>query len=285
MTAAEALRDAALRLKRAEVADPARDARRLLAHALGLAPDRVTLHLNDQIGSASLEVFFAAVARREAHQPVSQITGTRAFYGHSFKVTQDTLDPRPDTEILVTTALEQPFARLLDLGTGTGCILLSCLAAMPQAVGTGSDLSPDALAIAKENAGALGLVARTCFVVSDWFTEISGRFDLIVANPPYISEAEMADLSPDVREWEPRLALTPGGDGLDAYRAIVQSAGAYLSPGGRLAFEIGPTQAGDVCALLHAAGFAEPQIRHDLDGRDRVLVAVWPGESGRSTAV
>ena len=276
MTAAEALRAALPRLQAAGIETAARDARVLLAHAMGIAPDRLTLHLPDTLSDQSLATYEAAITARLAHQPVAQITGQRLFWGRSFKVTRDTLDPRPETEILVAEALSRPFLKLLDLGTGTGCILLSCLADLPMASGIGSDLSAAALAVARENAENLGLTARAKLVQSDWFAAIPGRFDLIVSNPPYIAQDEMAGLSPDVLDWEPHSALTPGGDGLAAYRALAQGAPARLMGGGRLLLEIGPTQAAAVSALLLAQGMTHIRILQDLDGRDRVVAAQKP---------
>lgn len=284
MTAAEALRAGVERLKAAGIEAAAGDARRLLAHAMALAPDRLTLHLPEALEPAHAAAFEAALAARAARQPVSQITGIRDFYGRRFRVTRDTLDPRPETEALVAAALERPFLKMLDLGTGTGCILLSCLAGMPFATGTGTDISGAALAVARDNAAALGLAARARFLSSDWFADVPGKFDLIASNPPYIAEAEMAGLAPEVRDWEPRAALTPGGDGLDAYRAIAAGAGARLMPGGRLVVEIGPTQAADVAALFRAAGFGGIEVRADLDGRDRVVLARWPEADGCGAA-
>jgi release factor glutamine methyltransferase len=278
MTAAEALRAAVGRLRAAGVEDAPGDARRLLAHALGVAPDRVTLVLPDALAPAAAAAFDAAVAARARRQPVAQITGRRAFFGHEFRVTPDTLDPRPETEILVAAALERPFGSILDLGTGTGCILLSCLAAMPAASGIGTDRSEAALAVARANAADLGLAGRARLVRSDWFAGVTGRFDLIVSNPPYIAESEIADLAPEVRDWEPRAALTPGGDGLDAYRAIAAGARARLVPGGRILLEIGPTQGPAVRDLLRAAGLDGVAIRRDLDGRDRVVEARRPAD-------
>lgn len=285
VTGAEALRPAILRLRAAGVADGPGDARRLLAHALGLPSDRLTLHLHDPLDAAQAAAFEAAVAARAARQPVSQIVGERLFFGRSFRVTRDTLDPRPETELLVMAALERPFSRVLDLGTGTGCILLSCLAGMPIATGLGTDLSEPALAVAAENAARHGLAGRVAFRPSDWFAAVPGRFDLILSNPPYIAAAEMAGLAPEVRDWEPHLALSPGGDGLDAYRAIAAGAGARLMGGGRLLLEIGPSQAAAVSALLAAQGFVDLSVRSDLDGRDRVISALKPGPAGECGAV
>lgn len=273
MTATEALRLAVARLGTAGIDGAAGDARRLLAHALGIAPDRLTLHLADEMSMVAAAAFDAALAARAARQPVAQIVGERLFYGHRFRVTRDVLDPRPETELLVGLALDRPFARMVDLGTGSGCILLSCLAGMAGASGLGCDLSPAALAVAADNAGALGLASRAQFLQTDWFSGVEGQFDLIVSNPPYIAADEIAGLAAEVRDWEPHLALTPGGDGLDAYRAIAAGAGAHLAPGGRLMVEIGPTQAAAVAAILRGAGFVKVAIHRDLDGRDRVVIA------------
>jgi release factor glutamine methyltransferase len=268
-----ALRGATRHLAGAGVPDAPRDARLLLAHAAGVAADRVALHLSDPLSDAVAARLAAAVEARAARQPVAQIIGQRQFWGRPFLVTPDVLDPRPDTEVLVDLALAQPFGSVLDLGTGSGCILISLLADRPGACGTGVDLSPAALAVAQRNAGDLGVAARAAFVLSDWFDAVRGQFDLIVSNPPYIAADEMAGLAPDVRDWEPHMALTPGGDGLAAYRRIAAGAGAHLAPGGRLMVEIGPTQGPAVSALFAAAGLRQVQVRPDLDGRDRVVLA------------
>ncbi|OIQ72467.1 release factor glutamine methyltransferase [mine drainage metagenome] len=273
MTAAEALRAAIPRLAGAGVPDAARDARRLLAFAMGLAPDRMPLHQSDALTPEAAARFEAALTARAARQPVSQITGTRLFWGRAFRVTPDVLDPRPETEILIEAALAAPFTRVLDLGTGSGAILQTLLAERPEATGMATDLSAAALAVADENARTLGLSARVEFRRSDWFAEVAGRFDLIVSNPPYIAASEMAALAPEVLEWEPHMALSPGGDGLSAYRAIAANAAAHLTPEGRVMVEIGPTQAAAVTALFATAGLGRTQTLPDLDGRDRVVVA------------
>ena len=273
MSWAPALREAVARLVAAGVPDAPRDARLLLAHALGIAPDRLTLHLSEPVAPSAADRFAALVAARAARAPVSHLTGQRLFWGRSFRVTPAVLDPRPETETLVALALSEPFARVLDLGTGSGCILLSLLADRPAATGLGADLSPDALAVAQDNAAALGLQDRAAFVCSDWCAAVDGPFDLILSNPPYIAAAEMSGLAPEVRDHEPHLALTDGADGLTAYRAIAAQAPARLAPGGRLMVEIGPTQGAAVAALLAAAGLAAPRIHRDMDGRDRVVAA------------
>lgn len=277
MKAEAALRLAVPRLAAAGVDDPARDARLLLAHALGIASDRLTLHLPDEMTEPQARAYEEALAARMARQPVAQITGRRLFWGLPFRVTRDTLDPRPDTEALVAEALSRPFLKLLDLGTGTGCILLSCLKGMPMARGVGVDISPAALEVAAGNSRDLALDGRAKYVQSDWFARVEGAFDLIVSNPPYIAAAELPGLAPEVRDWEPHLALTPGGDGLDAYRTIARGAPARLMPGGRLLVEIGPTQGLAVSRLFAAEGLTDIRILPDMDGRDRVVCATKPG--------
>jgi len=276
VTVAAALRAATAQLTQVGIVAAAGDARHLVAHATGLDPDRLTLHLSDHLDASVQVRLEAALAARARHQPVSQIIGSRLFWGRRFRVTRDVLDPRPETECLIAAALAQPFARVLDLGTGSGAILLTLLAERPDASGLGTDLSPKALAVALGNAQALGLTARASFARADWLDGVQEQFDLIVANPPYIAAAEIAGLAPEVRDWEPHLALTPGGDGLGAYRRIAAGAGVLLAPGGVLLLEIGPTQSPAVTALLTAAGLRCGPTLPDLDGRDRVVVARLP---------
>lgn len=284
MRGSDALRAAVPRLRAAGVEEAPGDARLLLAHALGVAADRVSLHSGDAMTPAQASAFEAAVAARCARQPLAQITGRRLFWGRSFRVTRDTLDPRPDTEALVAEALSRPFVKMLDLGTGTGCILISCLLGMPMAAGLGTDQSEAALAVARTNAADHGLGARARFRQADWFAGIADRYDLIVSNPPYITAAEMAALAPEVRDWEPHSALTPGGDGLEAYRILARGAPARLMAGGRFLLEIGPTQGAAVSALLAAQGFQAIRVLPDMDGRDRVVAALAPGEADRCGA-
>lgn len=276
MTGADALRGAIARLKDGGLLDPARDARLLLAHAMQIGADRLTLHLPDTLSDTALERFDDAIDARLQRQPVSQITGQRAFWGHSFVVTPDVLDPRPETECLIAKALEAPFERVLDLGTGSGAILLSLLAERPDATGLGGDISHAALSVAKRNRQRLDLNDRAEFVASNWFETIKGKFDLIVSNPPYIGADEMDGLEPETRDWEPHLALTPGGDGLAPYRIIAAQAGNFMTRNARILLEIGPTQGRKVSEFLSNAGFENVTVLPDFDDRDRVVSAIWP---------
>ncbi|EPX81916.1 peptide chain release factor N(5)-glutamine methyltransferase [Salipiger mucosus] len=273
VTGSVLLARATARLVEAGIPDAGRDARRLLAHVLKVPPGRLTLFLPEPVGDAAGASFEALIARRAAREPVSHLTGRRLFYGREFLVTPDVLDPRPETEVLVEAALSEPFARVLDLGTGSGCILLTLLAEREGATGTGTDLGAAALEVAYWNRNAMKLEPRATLAQGDWYGALEGpeRFDLIVSNPPYIAAAEMAGLSPEVLGHEPRMALTDEGDGLSAYGAIAAGAAAHLAPGGRLMVEIGPTQGPAVARLFEAAGLARVSVTPDLDGRDRVV--------------
>lgn len=264
----DALQDARQQLDVAGSPSPARDASALIDVVQGGAPPWTPL-TDEQM--AHLQ---RLVDRRARREPISHITGTRAFWMHDFQVTADVLDPRPDTETLVNFALAHPFDTVLDLGTGSGCILLSLLHERPVACGLGTDVSDAALRVARRNAAAVGVSNRTEWRVSDWFTDVTGTFDLIVSNPPYIARSEMPDLAPELA-FEPRGALTDEGDGLSAYRAITAGAPRFLAAGGRLMVEIGPTQARDVTAFFHAAGLENVTTHPDLDGRDRVISGVF----------
>ncbi len=217
--------------------------------------------------------FADLVRRRAAHEPFSHIAGYRDFWKHRFKVNRHVLDPRPETETLVELALSEPFDKVLDLGTGSGCIVISLLAERPTAKGVGTDISEQGILVAGDNAAAVGVADRLVLPLSDWFEDVGGQYDLIVSNPPYIAAEEMAGLSPDVREYEPHAALTDGADGLTAYRKIAAGAPNHLRPGGRLLVEIGPTQGEAVCEIFRSAGLADARVHPDLDGRDRVVTA------------
>lgn len=263
------LNAAAARLEAAGLDDSRREAWALVSGLLG-SNARHRIVLGAPVPVDQLAQLDAMLDARAARQPLSQIIGRRAFWKHDFRVTRDTLDPRPETEALIEAALKLPWQRVLDLGTGTGAILISILAERPGAVGLGTDLSDAALAVARDNASRIRVDAT--FQRADWLDGVEGRFDLIVTNPPYIALSEMADLSPEVRDWEPHSALTDGGDGLQAYRDIAAGAAAHLVPGGHLLAEIGWQQGADVAAIFAAQG-AEVTVLPDLGGRDRVVHA------------
>ncbi|MFC3615934.1 peptide chain release factor N(5)-glutamine methyltransferase [Lutimaribacter marinistellae] len=264
---------ATARLRAAGVSDPARDARILLAHAARIEASRVTLIAPEALSPEIAERYEQLIALRAIRVPVSHLLGEREFYGRRFKVSGDVLDPRPETETLIEAALAEPYGKVLDLGTGSGCILVTLLAERPEATGVGTDLSEAACLQASANAVLHRVDGRAEIRKADWLDGIDGRFDLIVSNPPYIAQAEMSGLAPEVREHEPEMALTDGLDGLSAYRSIAGHAHDFLRPGGRILVEIGPTQAADVCHLLAQGGLQEMSVIPDIDGRDRVVRA------------
>lgn len=279
-TLGAALAAIAARLAEAGIEEPRREARLLLAAAIGtdLAAliAREAMPLGGRAGAVE-----AMLRRRAAREPLSRILGRREFHGLGFRLNAATLDPRPDTETLVDAVLAAIDAgggrgaalSILDLGTGSGAILLALLHLLPTARGLGVDLAPEALAMAAENAAALGLAARARFVRGDLFEGLgAARFDILVSNPPYIETAALAALDPEVRDHDPRLALDGGADGLAFYRRIAAGAGAHLRPGGLVALEIGRDQAVPVAAMLAVAGITDIATRRDLGGITRVVL-------------
>ena len=276
MTAAEAMVAATARLRAAGVAEPARDARVLLAHAARIEAARVTLIAPEDLPGDVAERYEQLIALRAVRVPVSHLVGEREFYGRRFKISADVLDPRPETETLIEAALAEPFERVLDLGTGSGCILVTLLAERGSATGLGVDLSEAACLQASANAVLHRVADRAEIVQSDWLAQVSGRFDLVVANPPYIASDEIAGLAREVADHDPRLALDGGDDGLEAFRRIAAQARNHLVPGGALLAEVGSGQAAAVAALLAAQGLsADPaeDIFRDLAGVERVVRA------------
>jgi release factor glutamine methyltransferase len=270
---ADALARGTARLAAAGVEMPARDARRLLAHAAGIASDRLTLHLRDPLGAEAAARYEAALAARAGGRPVARITGLRLFWGRTFSVTDAVLDPRPETETLVAAALEAPIARLLDVGTGSGILAISLLAERPAATGVATDIDAAALEVARANAHAHGVANRLEMRRTDWVAGVTGPFDLIVSNPPYIPAVDLPGLAPEVRDHDPPHALTDGRDGLTAYARIAGAAPGLLAPEGRLIVEVGAGQDGAVAALFSAAGLVVDAPRPDMDGRDRAVIA------------
>ena len=265
---------AAQRLRRAGCDTPELDARLLLQAAAGLTREDLAIDPERRIEDGARQRFAVFIGRREQREPVSRILGSREFYGRPFRVTPATLDPRPDTETLVEAALAlmPERARILDLGTGTGAIAVTLLAERPCATGVATDRSAKALAVAEANAEALGVASRLTLREGSWFGPVSGVFDIIVSNPPYIPARDIEGLSPDVRNFDPPEALAGGEDGLDPYRAIALAARNHLAPGGHVLVEIGAGQADDVAAIFAAAGWNNPARHKDLAGHVRCLV-------------
>ena len=271
------LDDAASRLRAAGIDSARLDARILAGAALGFSRDQMLIHANEPVPAAALPRFEAMLARRLAREPVSRILGRREFWSLDFALSPDTLDPRPDSETLVEAALtlvprDRPLT-ILDLGTGSGCLLLALLSELPLAHGLGIDLSQGAVETAASNAERLNLAGRARFARADWRLGLAGRHDLIVANPPYIPKAEIAGLEPEVAGFDPLAALDGGADGLDAYRRLAPMLPDLLTDHGVAVFEVGAGQASAVAALLTAAGLQDGGTRRDLAGIERCVIA------------
>jgi release factor glutamine methyltransferase len=275
-TLAETMNRIRTRLAAAEIEDPAAEARILVGGLLGLSRTEFITQGDMPVAADDEARIDNAVSRRLAGEPPYRILGSRGFHGLELKLSQGTLEPRPDTEILVDAVLgalksrESEPLRILDLGTGTGAICLALLSQLPNARGTGADLSEDALRTAMENAVANGLGDRFETVQSSWFADISGRYDVIVSNPPYIRSEIIAQLDREVREHDPLLALDGGEDGLDAYRAIARNAKNHLSEKGLIAVETGFDQHDDVKTIFEKNSFAQVFALKDYGGNDRV---------------
>lgn len=263
----------------AQLDTPALDARRLVLFALGLEPVVLLREPERVLSSEERSRLAKFAARRLQREPVSRIEGWRAFHGLELEIGPATLDPRPDTETLVDAAIELvqdcPAPRILDLGTGSGAILLALLHRLPKATGVGTDISEDALSVAERNAARHALADRAAFRRSNWLAAVDGRFDLVVSNPPYIPQCDLSLLEPEVGRFDPPAALDGGADGLDAYRAIAGSVANVLNSGAWVAVEVGAGQAETVAQILRddlASDHAcQCRIWHDLGGIARCV--------------
>lgn len=286
-TLAELLLSARKRLADAGIEGAAFDARLLVEDITGTTRAEAITDPNRILGADILKAVDAALARRISGEPVHRILGYREFHGLRLGLSVETLEPRPDTETLVDAMVpvlaeigaRKGACRILDLGTGTGAIALALLAAVPRACAVGVDISEDALATAVRNARDLGLSERFTAVRSDWFEAISGQFDAIVSNPPYISSAEIETLQKEVRNFDPLRALDGGIDGLDAYRTIAKESARHLEADGAIAVEIGSSQKADVTDIFQDAGFLVKSALRDLAGNDRVLLFTGGGKA------
>jgi len=276
-TVREALYEAASRLRRGGIENAGDDARRLLCHVLGLSSAELIGAQRRPLCAAAAERFARFIERRLLREPTSRILGARDFYGRSFALSAATLDPRPDSETLVTAALDlareegwlHAPLRILDVGTGSGCLLITLLLELPHASGVGSDISTAALNTARGNAELLNVADRSQFIAADALDGIAGRFDIMVCNPPYISSAEIARLAPEVRSYDPHQSLDGGSDGLSFFRRLAAGM-ERLVPDGWIILEVGHDQADAVAALVAARGRQAPLREfRDVAGRRR----------------
>jgi release factor glutamine methyltransferase len=278
LTYAEAHQRAASLLAEAGIETPKRDARVLLCEAADIDHAAVLRDPDARLGEDAAARLQAFIERRLAREPVSRIVGRREFWGLTLRITPDVLDPRADTETLVAAAVEAlrdrrgETLRILDLGTGSGALLCALLSEFPRGFGVGTDRSEAACRIARENLAACGLAGRGAIVCGDWGEALTGGFDLVLANPPYIASADIAALAPEVRGYDPRAALDGGPDGLAAYRAIAADLARLCRPGGLAILEIGFDQAESAGACFSQAGWPSITVRRDLGNQPRALV-------------
>ena len=263
---------------------PELDARIIVGHVLGLDHTALAAQSDRVLAAEEAGAIAALSARRLAREPVARILGRKEFWGLPFKLNAETLLPRPETETVVEAALAaldrenrtSQELRIVDLGTGSGALLLALLSELPRACGIGTDISFAALRCARDNAAAFGLSTRASFVACDYGTALRGPVDVLVSNPPYVARADIAGLQPEVRDFDPRAALDGGLDGLDGYRAIAPQARRLLAPGGVLMLELGQGQLGAVTSIFASTGLAPIAPQHDLAGIARALVMRAP---------
>ena len=265
------------RLEEADVAEAALDARILLEHVCGTSRNDLLVHGDREVAEAQIDQYIECISRRQSREPLQHITGVQDFMGLEFAVNEHVLIPRQDTEILVEEVMKDEFdgSCILDMCTGSGCILISLLHYSNWCKGVGVDISSAALAVAKENANKLlPEEKRPVFVESNLFEAVEGTFDIIVSNPPYIRTKVIENLMPEVKDYEPMQALDGYEDGLYFYRRIVEEAGEYLNKDGRLYFEIGHDQGAEVSELMKSAGYELVRVVKDYAGLDRVVCGV-----------
>lgn len=268
-----------IRLNESGIEEASLDARLLISHIIPVTEIDFAINADQKVNSEQKKSIERLVRKREKRVPMSQIFGEKEFWSLTFKVTKDTLTPRPDSETLIEVALNEIVNKnanmsILDLGTGSGCLLLTLLSEFKNASGLGIDVSANALKVASQNAKNLCLDKRASFIKSNWFEALSEtqKFDLIIANPPYIGLNEKSNLAPEVREHEPHSALFSGEDGLEDYRKIAVNISRYMSEKSFIILEIGYKQANDVRDIFKEIGFKNIKLFQDLGGRDRCLL-------------
>jgi release factor glutamine methyltransferase len=276
-SAKDTLREAVLELQRGRIESASLDARLLLQHILGVTREQLLADNRLSLSFEQEEAYQDLIDKRLRRQPISQLIGKREFWGHSFKVTPATLDPRPDSETLIEAILgvfrdKSAALNILDLGTGTGCLLLTLLSEYENARGTGVDICESALGVAQENAANLGLKPRSQFVQSRWSEKLEGTFDIIISNPPYIPTRTIESLAPEVCRFEPKLALDGGEDGLDCYRAIAAQLPKLLAKDGLAIFELGIGQQRDVETIVTEQGLQVTGVKEDLASIPRCIL-------------
>jgi release factor glutamine methyltransferase len=264
------------RLKEVGISNSARESKKLLAFVTNHEYSALNWMQEFKISKEIKFKFIDLIEKRVSGAPISKIIGKRLFFNSEFFVNENVLDPRPETEVVVSVALEKNFSTVLDLGTGTGCIVISLLKERPDVIGVSVDISKECLNVAKINAETNGVLDRVKFIHSDWFSNVTSRFDLIVSNPPYIGLSELNDLSREVKNFDPKVALFGGRDGLNCYEAIFNDVSRFLNPGGRLITEVGYAQSSIVKKFFLNSGFIDIKVTKDLDLNNRVVSGHLP---------
>ena len=267
------LADTAIKLSESGIEGASRDARILTAYTLQIPASDLSLKINEQVSGKIVSKLEKLILRRINREPISKILGRRDFWGRTFSINENVLDPRGDTETLIDFVIEKPVKSVLELGTGSGAIAVTLACEWKEVHVSAVDISEDALLVAKLNAEKFNVQNKIHFLKSDWYDNVKGLFDLIISNPPYIGLAEQDELSAEVIKYDPEIALFAGRDGLDAYKKIIPNLPKFLKPDGFVALETGASQGVQVKNMMNAVGFIDAKIVKDLSGKDRLVAA------------
>ena len=267
------LADTAFKLSHSGIESAARDARVLTAYALEVPISDLSLKINDKVSANILSKLEKLILRRINREPISKILGRREFWGRTFSINKNVLDPRGDTETLIDYVIEKPVKKVLELGTGSGVIAVTLACAWKEVQVTAVDISEDALLLAQINAEKFNVENKIQFLKSDWFENVEGIFDMIISNPPYIGWVEQNKISPEVKKYDPEIALFAGYDGFDAYKKIIPSLSKFLNQDGLVVLEVGASQSSQVKDIMNSFGFFDVEILKDLSGKKRVVAA------------
>ena len=269
----EVLADTAIKLSGSGIEGAARDARILTAFAIGIPISELSLKLNELVSDQIISKLEKLILRRIDREPISKILGKREFWGRSFSINENVLDPRPDTETLIDFVIEKPVTSVLELGTGSGAIAVTLACEWKHVHLTAVDISEDAISMAKINAEKFNVQNKIHFLKSDWFETVRGSFDLIISNPPYIGLVEQDEIAAEVIKYDPEIALFAGRDGLEAYKRIIPNLTKFLNPDGLVILETSASQSYQVKNMMNAVGFIDAKIVKDLSGKDRLVAA------------
>ena len=267
------LADTAIKLSESGIEGASRDARILTAYTLQIPVSELSLKINEQVSGKITSKLEKLILRRINREPISKILGRRDFWGRTFSINENVLDPRGDTETLIDFVIEKPVKSVLELGTGSGAIAVTLACEWKEVHVTATDISENALSLAKINAEKFNVQNKIHFLTSDWFENVKGAYDLIISNPPYIGLTEQDEISAEVVKYDPEIALFAGRDGLDAYKKIIPNLPKFLNPDGLVVLETGASQGIKVKNMMNAAGFIDAKTVKDLSGKDRLVAA------------